>query len=145
MREPLCSVSQKYEEQGLSRYETLLFSRNNSGLLRRHAEDAAGLCILDHPQRAVGSDLDIAEPVPDIPSLGSLSAPLAVEGDAKERRRCQAADQAGTLPLWKHRAVIEHEVAWRNDRHPVDNGLGQVRPRIRTGDRHSVIVLSVGD
>ena len=56
-----------------------------------------------------------------------------------------AADQRRALPLREHRAVVEHEIARRDDRRPVDHRLGQVRPRIRARDRHAVVVRRVGD
>ena len=82
---------------------------------------------------------------PTSPAFGGRGAALAVERDAVERLRRHAADQRRALPLREHRAVVEREVARRDDRRPVDDRLGQVRPRVRARDRHAVVVGRVGD
>ena len=83
--------------------------------------------------------------VADAPAFGGRRSALAVERDAVERLRRHPADERRALPLRKHRAVVEHEIARRDDRRPVDHRLGQVRPRVRTRDRRAVVVGRVGD
>src|SRR3954447_25732526 len=56
-------------------------------LFRRHAEQPAGIGVLEQPQRAVGADFGVANLVTDIPAFGRRRAALAVEGDAAERPR----------------------------------------------------------
>ena len=45
----------------------------------------------------------------------------------------------------KHRTVVEREVARRDDRVPVDHRLRQIRPRVGTRDRHTVVVVRIRD
>src|SRR5262249_9978088 len=83
------------------------FLHHHADLLRRDAEQPAGIAILEHPQRAVGSDFHVANAVADAPAFRRRGAALAVEGDAVERLRLHPAHQRGTLPLREHRAVVE--------------------------------------
>ena len=82
---------------------------------------------------------------PTLQRSAGVGSALAVEGDAVERLRRDPAHQRRAAPLREHRAVVEHEIARRDDRRPVDHRLGQIRPRIRTRDRHAVVVDGVGD
>ena len=48
----------------------------------------------------------------------ALRSSLAVERDADDRLRRQAAGKSRAIPLREHRAFVEHEVARRDDRGP---------------------------
>src|SRR5215510_7979680 len=80
-------------------------------LLRRHAEEAPWIAVLEYPHRAVRRDGDVADAVPHDPSLRGRRTALAVERDAVQRLRRQAADERGSFPLREHGAVVEGDVA----------------------------------
>src|SRR5947207_8835759 len=84
-------------------------------LLRRQTEKPSGIGVLDHPQCAIRSHFNVANAVPDTPAFGGLGSPLAVEGNAIERLRCHPTHQRGAAPLCEHRAVVEQEIAGRDD------------------------------
>src|SRR3954462_13232573 len=54
-------------------------------LFRRHAEQRAGIRILEHPERAVRTDFDVADAVSDAPALCGSRAAFAVERDTVQR------------------------------------------------------------
>src|SRR5215470_5935962 len=120
-----------------------------SSLRRRlwsHMDQSAGIRVFQQPQRTVGRFFHIANTFADMPALGRLGSPFTVEDDAIERHRRQAADKATAVPLRKSfGAVVEHEVARRDHRYPIEDRLRQVGPRVGTGNRHLVVVLPVGD
>lgn len=60
-------------------------------LFCRQVEETAWLGILDHPERAIRTDLNVADSVTYSPSLGSLRSTLAIKGDSDERLRYQSA------------------------------------------------------
>ncbi len=50
------------------------------------------------------------------------------------------------FPLWESlSAAVEHQVAGREHRRPVDDGLGEVGPCVRACDGHAVVVHRIGD
>src|ERR1043166_5811911 len=110
---------------------------------RRYPEQPTRIRILQHPQRTVWTNFHVADAVTDVPAFCWFGAALAVEGDAIECLRCHAPHQRGTAPLRKHRAVVEHKIAGRDDWRPEDDGLGQVGPYVGAGNRHPVVVHRV--
>src|ERR1043166_807865 len=116
-----------------------------SYLLRWRAEQPAGILVFKHPHGAVGRDFDVADAVADAPAFGGRRASLAVECDAIERLGRHAAHQRRSLPRRKHRAVIEGQIAWRDDRRPVDHRLREIAARVGTRDRYTVVVDGVRD
>src|SRR6187455_2867562 len=58
-----------------------------ANLLRRHAEQPAGIGVFGYPQRAVRRDLDVASAMADVPPFGRLRSAFTVEGDAVEGLR----------------------------------------------------------
>ena len=69
-----------------------LVSGEDSGFLWCHAEQTACPGILEHPQRAIGSDLYVADSVTNVPAFGGRRAALTIEGNAVERLGRQAAN-----------------------------------------------------
>ena len=71
---------------------------------------------------------------------------MAIKDDADERLGRQAADEAVAVPLREGLdAAVEHQIARRNHRYPIEDGLCQVGPRVGIGNGHAVIVLAIGD
>src|SRR5256885_7577828 len=64
-----------------------------NGLLRRHAEQPAGIRVLEHPHGAVWSDFDVANAVTDTPAFGGRGSAFTVGRDAAERLRHHPAHQ----------------------------------------------------
>ena len=109
-------------------------------------DQCAGIRVFQQPQRTIGRLLHIANTFADIPALGRLGSTFTVEDDAIERHRRQTADKATAVPLRKSfGTAVEHEVARRDHRYPIEDRLRQVGPRVVTGNRHLVVVLAVGD
>jgi hypothetical protein len=105
-------------------------------------DQRAGIGVFQHPQRAIGAFFHIADAVAHIPALGGFRAAMAVEDDAVERLRRHAADEAVAVPLREGlRAAVEHQIARRDHRHPIEHRLRQIGPRVGLGNRHAVIVL----
>ena len=65
---------------------------NRRILLWRDAKQPAGIGVFEHPDRAVRSDLDVANAVADAPALRRRRATLTVERDPVERLRGHAAE-----------------------------------------------------
>src|SRR5580658_5071087 len=59
-------------------------SRADLGFLRSHAEQTACPGILEHPQRAIGSDLYVADSVTNVPPFRRFGAALSIEDNAVE-------------------------------------------------------------
>src|SRR6476659_6244262 len=76
-------------------------------LLRRHPEQAAGIRIFEHPERAVRPHLHVADFVADAPAFGRCGAALAIERDAVQCLGAQAADECRSVPLRKEGPVVE--------------------------------------
>src|SRR5690242_6695315 len=91
------------------------------GLFRRQAIEATCPCIIDNPESAVGSFLDVADSKAHVPTVGGLCSTVTIEGDSDNCFCIQAAREGGAIPLRKHTAVVEHEVAGSDDRDPVDD------------------------
>ena len=109
-------------------------------------DQGAGIGVFQHPQRAIGSLFHIADAVAHIPALGGFGAAMAVKDDTVERPGPQAADEAVAVPLREGlRAVVEHQIARRDHRRPIEHRLRQVGPRVGSGNRHAVIVVAKGD
>ena len=90
-------------------------------------DQSARICIFQHPQRPIRPFFHIANTIPHIPALCGLRAPMAVKENADERLRLHPAHKSITVPLRKCLcAVIEHQVARRNHRRPIDYGLRQI-------------------
>ncbi len=116
------------------------------GRLGRHMDQGAGTGVFQHPQRAIGTFFDIAEAVSYIPALGGFGAAVAVKDDSVQRHGPQAANKSVAVPLWEGLcAVIEHQIAGRYNRRPIDHRLGQVGPCVGPRDGHAVVVLAIGD
>src|SRR5580700_10908978 len=84
-------------------------------------DQGAWIGVFQHPQRAVGGFFYIADAVTHLPALDGLGAAMAVKDDADERHGYEAADEAVPVPLWESLgACVEHQIARRDYRHPVE-------------------------
>ena len=108
-------------------------------------DQGAGIGVFQHPQRAIGPLFHIADAFAHIPALGGFRAAVAVKDDAVERHGRHAADEAAAIPLRENlSAVVEHQIAGRDHRHPIEHRLRQVGPRVGLGNGHAVVVLTIG-
>src|SRR5581483_10571045 len=90
--------------------------------LGREMDESAGIGVFQHPQRAIGALLYVADADADIPALGGLGAAVAVKSDAEKCLRSQAADEAAAVPLGKRpSARVKHQIARRDHRYPIDH------------------------
>ena len=57
-------------------------ARQSVLLLGRHVDQGAGVIVLDHPKRAIGALLHIANALSNIEALGGLGSAFAIKYDA---------------------------------------------------------------
>src|ERR1044071_7704303 len=99
-------------------------------------DQSTGIRVFQQPQRTVGRLFHIANTFADIPAPGRLGSTLTVADDAMRGHRRQAADKAAAVPLRKSfGTAVEHKVARRDHRYPIEAWLRQVGPRVVTGNR----------
>ena len=111
---------------------------------RCDVDQGAGIRVFQHPQRSVGSLFHIADATADVPALGDFRATMAVEEDASETLAHHAADETAAIPLGEGlRARIEHQIAGRDHRDPIERRFGEIGSRVVRSDRHAVVVHPV--
>src|SRR5262249_29980382 len=99
-------------------------------------DQGAGIGVFEHPQRAIGALFHVADALAHPPPPGGLSPAMAIEDDTVERPGLHAADKAVAVPLREGLgAGVEHQIARRDHRHPIEYGLLQVGPRVVTWNR----------
>src|SRR4051794_19887662 len=71
---------------------------------------------------------------------------MAVKDDTGERPAHQATDKTVAVPLRESPcAAVEHQIAGRDYRDPIDHRFRQVGPRFGFRNGYAVIVLAIGD
>ena len=109
-------------------------------LFRRDLEQSAGGRVFQRPDRTVGRNLDIAHAVAHIPALGRLGACVPSTTIRLMVMVAMPPIRIEPFHCGKTSALVESDVAGRDDRRPIDHRLGQVGAGVEAGDRHAVIV-----
>ena len=100
-------------------------------------DERAWVGIFQHPERAVGTLLHIADTMAHVPALRHLCAAMPVEDNPVERFGRHAADEPVAVPLREGlRSAVEHQIARRDHRNPIDDRLREVGPRVGLRNRH---------
>src|ERR1700754_2120352 len=112
-------------------------------LLRCEPIQATLRSVFQHPERAIRRFLNIADAFAEAPALDRGGAALAIKGEANPAHADKSPEQGAAIPVREFVALVEHEVAWRDHRHPIDHRLDEIGTRVGGGDGHVVVIDAV--